>query len=123
MRTRPLPVVVAARHLGGHRLHVRFADGVEGALDLRELMGDFKGILAALRDPAFVAQVEVPEGETTVVWPNGADICESVLYDAVRGTLAREAEGTGTRGPKPRGRRAGRRSATSSKTRRRGARR
>jgi hypothetical protein len=120
MRTRPLPAVVAVRHLGGHRLHLRFADGLEGAVELREVIGDFKGAVAALRDPAYVAQVQVPEGETTVVWPNGVDICESVLYDAVRATAARAADVTSTRGVKPRGRRATRRTATPRSKARRG---
>lgn len=77
--------IVSARPAGGLRLHLRFDDGVEGEVDLREVIGEFKGLLAPLMDPAYVAQVRVEPGQGTVSWPNGVDLDEVVLYCAVRG--------------------------------------
>ena len=69
--------VIQARHLGGHRLWLRFEDGLEGAVDLRR---DLRGpVFEPLRDPAFFAQFHVDLG--TVNWPNGADFAPEFLYE------------------------------------------
>jgi len=77
--------VVYAKALGGHRLFLRFDDGVEGQIDLRRVIPEFKGMLAPLSDPAFVSLVSVNPEIGTVTWPNGVDLDEIVLYCAVRG--------------------------------------
>lgn len=77
--------VVSARAVGGLRLHLRFDDGVEGEVDLRSVIREFKGNLARLADPEYVAQVRVSPELGTVTWPNGVDLDEVVLYCAVRG--------------------------------------
>ena len=77
--------IVYVRALGGHRLQLRFDDGVEGEVDLRQVIREFNGLLAPLADPAYVAQVSVNPEAGTVTWPNGADLDELVLYCAVRG--------------------------------------
>ena len=74
--------VVSVRHPGGHRLRVRFADGVEGVVDLAEIV-PFEGVFEPLRDPGVVAQVAVSLG--TVVWPSGADLDPDVLHARVTG--------------------------------------
>ena len=76
--------VVEARAVGGHRLHLRFADGVEGELDLDRIIR-WEGVFAPLLDPARFAEVRVDPDLGTVVWPNGADIDPDVLYAAVTG--------------------------------------
>lgn len=76
--------VVEVRPLGGHRLHLRFEDGVEGDLDLGEMI-DFKGIFAALRDEMEFAKVRVYPELGTIVWPNGADLDPDVLYSRIVG--------------------------------------
>jgi len=48
--------VVEARPRGGYRVHLRFEDGVEGEIDLAELIR-FEGVFAPLRDPARFAEV------------------------------------------------------------------
>jgi len=64
-----IPHVASAEHLGGHRLRLRFDDGLEGEIDLAgELQGEG---FAPLRDPACFARFSVDD---TLVWPNGADI-------------------------------------------------
>ena len=77
--------VVQVRHLGGHRLWLRFDDGVEGVADLRQVVRAFENLLAPLAEPEYVAKVRIPRGLGTVAWPNGVDLDPVVLYCAVRG--------------------------------------
>ena len=45
--------IVFAKALGGHRIHLRFDDGVEGEVDLRRVIPEFKGMnVAVLQGPA-----------------------------------------------------------------------
>jgi len=76
--------IVEARHLQGHRIHVRFEDGVEGDVDLAELV-ELTGVFAPLRDPEEVRKVRVDPELGTVCWPNGADLDPDVLYAHVTG--------------------------------------
>lgn len=77
--------ITEARSLGGSLLFLRFDDGTEGSVDLASLVR-FEGVFAALRDPAYVAQVTVNRELGTVVWPNGADLCPDVLHARICGT-------------------------------------
>ncbi len=79
-----LAAITEARSLGGHRLFLRFDDGTEGIVDLASVVR-FEGVFAALRDPAYVAQVTVNRELGTVVWPNGADLCPDVLHARICG--------------------------------------
>lgn len=79
--------IVAVTPLGGHRLHLRFDDGVAGDVDLGQRLR-FEGVFAPLRDPAIFAQVSVHPELGTVVWPSGADLDPIVLYAAVTGSAA-----------------------------------
>jgi hypothetical protein len=73
--------VLEARHLGGHRVWLRFDDGLTGELDLSsELDGE---IFEPLRDPYFFGQFEVDD---TLAWPNGADFAPEFLHEQVRGS-------------------------------------
>lgn len=76
--------IVEVRPLGGYRVHLRFADGVEGDLDLGELIR-FEGVFTPLRDPARFAEVRVHPELGTLVWPGGADLDPDVLYAKVSG--------------------------------------
>jgi hypothetical protein len=78
------PSVTSVRHAGGHRLELHFADGTHGVVDLAALV-PFRGVLAPLREPDYVARARVAPRSGTVVFPNGADLDEVVLYAAVRG--------------------------------------
>jgi len=77
--------IVEVRPLGGHRLWLRFEDGVAGELDLSHRIR-FDGVFAPLQDPAVFAQAFVHPELGTVVWPGGADLDPDVLYAAVTGT-------------------------------------
>lgn len=70
--------VVEIRHLGGHRLFLRFADGAAGEVDLVSRLR-FDGIFTPLRDPALFGQVRVDPDWGSLAWPGGADLCPDVL--------------------------------------------
>jgi hypothetical protein len=76
--------IVEARHMGGHRIWMRFEDGVKGEIDLSELIR-FEGVFAPLRDPARCAEVSVHPELGTLHWPSGADLDPDVLYAKVSG--------------------------------------
>lgn len=68
--------VVAARHLGGHRVWLRFEDGLEGELELRDAL---RGpIFEPLTDAAFFGSF-VHDG-LSLTWPNGASLAPEFLY-------------------------------------------
>jgi hypothetical protein len=75
---------VEVHAVGGHRLFLRFADGVTGEVDLDRLVR-WEGVFEPLRDPANFAQARVDAELGTVVWPGGADLDPDVLYAAVTG--------------------------------------
>jgi hypothetical protein len=76
--------IVAANPVGGHRLHLRFEDGVEGVVDLAPYLS-FRGVFEPLRDPAYFARVCVDPELGSVTWPNGADLDPDVLYARITG--------------------------------------
>ena len=76
--------VTAVQPLDGYRLHIQFEDGVEGAVDLAEIVS-FTGVFAPLKDRASFVQVYVNADLGTICWPNGADIDPDVLYALVTG--------------------------------------
>ena len=70
--------VSAFRVMPGCRLWVRFADRVEGEVDLSEPAG--KGVFAPLADEGFFATVFVDE-LGALGWPNGADLAPVAMHD------------------------------------------
>jgi hypothetical protein len=81
--------VVSVKYLGGHRLRLRFDDGVEGVVDFAKLL-KFRGdLVAPLRDPAYFAKAFVHREARVVTWPNGMDVDNLVLYSKVTGRSIR----------------------------------
>jgi hypothetical protein len=76
--------IVEVRHLGSHRLYLRFEDGVSGELDLSSVV-NFEGMFEPLKDEDFFSKVAVDKDSGTICWPNGADIDPDVLYARVTG--------------------------------------
>ena len=76
--------VVAVQPLPEHRLHVRFDDGVEGVIDVAQLV-EFTGVFEPLRDSAFFAQARARAELGTVCWPNDADLDSDVLHATIAG--------------------------------------
>lgn len=73
--------VTRAKHLGGHRVRLRFHDGVEGDVDLGPFLEG--PVFEPLRDPAYFAGFEVDD---TLVWPNGADFAPEFLRERIQRT-------------------------------------
>jgi hypothetical protein len=77
-----IPRVVEARYVQDYMVHLRFADGTEGDIDLGdELYGE---IFEPLKDQAFFRQFFVHPEFHTLTWPNGADIAPEFLYKKVQ---------------------------------------
>jgi len=76
--------IVEARGAGGHRIWVRFEDGVAGEVDVSTLV-KFHGVFAALQDLEEVQKVRVDVELGTVCWPGGADLDPDVLYSVLTG--------------------------------------
>ena len=76
---------ISARVVAPHQLHLRFEDGIEGIIDITEII-TFSGIFAPLQDPQYCATVKVNSELGTVVWENGADLDPDVLYAIVTQT-------------------------------------
>ena len=70
--------VVEVRPLGGHRLFLRFEDGLEGEIDFSTM--SWHGVFAPLEDPAYFARVWVDAEAGTITWPGEVDIAPETLY-------------------------------------------
>ena len=79
-----IPSVVSVEQTGPYRLRLRFDDGVEGEIDVRNTT-TFEGVFEPLSDPEFFSQVRVDEDAGTIVWPNGADLDPLVLHSRITG--------------------------------------
>ncbi|MCH8969569.1 MAG: DUF2442 domain-containing protein [Planctomycetes bacterium] len=75
--------IVKAKALDNCRLHLEFEDGVEGTVDLSEMVD--RGVFSAWSDPDFFARVTVDPETRTVTWPGGIDLCPDQLYHDVAG--------------------------------------
>ena len=76
--------IVEVKPLPHHHLYIRFEDGMEGNLDLKEFV-HFDGVFAPLRDDEEFQRAYVDAELGTVCWPNGADLDPVVLYARVSG--------------------------------------
>ncbi|HUY98545.1 MAG TPA: DUF2442 domain-containing protein [Verrucomicrobiae bacterium] len=82
----PYPRLVSVEPAASYRLRLRFADGVEGIVDLS---GDLWGaIFAPLTDPAYFAQVRLGE-DSAPVWPHGLDLAPDALYEELTAAVPR----------------------------------
>ena len=76
------PRLIEAHFVRDYILHVRFADGHEGDIELgAALSGE---IFEPLRDPAYFQKFQVRPDLATIVWPNGADFAPEFLFELVR---------------------------------------
>lgn len=67
--------------LEGSRLLLTFDSGERREVDIATLV-PFDGVFEPLNDPAYFRRVGVNPEIGTIVWPNGADFCPDVLYEA-----------------------------------------
>jgi hypothetical protein len=74
--------VIAVEALDGYRLPVRLADGVEGEVDMSEMvLAPDAGVFAALADPDIFAQAHVELGAVT--WPGEIDLAPDAMHDEI----------------------------------------
>lgn len=77
-----IPKIIAARHVKGFVIHLRFADGTEGDVDLDgELDGD---VFRPLKDLSYFKEFILHPDLHTLTWPNGADFAPEFLYDKIQ---------------------------------------
>ena len=70
--------IVEVRSLENYQIWVRFADGLEGVVDLSDLVGN--GVFGAWTDPAEFRKVFIDPETHTVAWPGGIDLAPDALY-------------------------------------------
>ncbi len=71
-----------AEYVQDHRIWVRFNDGAEGEVDLKdELYGE---VFEPLRDLNMFRSFWVDPDFGTIVWKNGADLAPEFLYEKMR---------------------------------------
>lgn len=80
--------IVAVKALPLYRVRIRFSDGVEGEVDLSDLVG--KGVFTDWNDPKQFARVSIDPESHTLTWPGGIDLCPDALYQEVTGKRAEE---------------------------------
>ncbi len=80
---RGTPLLVEAKPLDGHVVHVRFEDGLNADVDLSYLL-DYGGVFEPLRDQEYFRQLRADAEAGTIVWPNEADIAPETLYAHAR---------------------------------------
>jgi hypothetical protein len=70
-----LPKLQEARYPGDYRIWIKFADGIEGEVDLeKELWGE---MFELLKDKARFSEFYLDEVLETIVWQNGAVLRQS----------------------------------------------
>ena len=79
--------LLEAKAMPGHRLWLRFADGVEGEVDLTNLVG--KGVFKTWENPEVFERVRVERGRS-VAWGEGIDLCADSLYLEITGKKPEE---------------------------------
>ena len=73
------PKLESAEYVRRYTIHVRFADGTEGDIDLEgELWGE---VFEPLKDPAVFRSFRLDAELNTVTWPSGADLAPEFLYE------------------------------------------
>lgn len=79
---------VEVRPLAGYRLYLRYADGVEGEVDVSSLVG--QGVFALWNDVRQFEKVSIgPGGE--IRWTEQIDLCPDALYLEITGKSPEDA--------------------------------
>ena len=73
------PKLESAEYVSRYTIHVRFADGIEGDVDLEgELWGE---VFEPLKDVVVFRRFRLDTELNTVTWPSGADLAPEFLYE------------------------------------------
>jgi hypothetical protein len=77
-----MPKPVAVKPLESYRIWVEYSDGVEGVIDLSDLVG--KGVFAVWKDYREFQKVHIgPSGE--IAWGEEIDLCPDAIYLKITG--------------------------------------
>lgn len=75
--------IIEVKPLENYKVWIKFSDGVEGVVDLSDLVG--KGIFSAWKDVNIFNAVFIDPESHTIAWPGGIDLCPDTLYAKVLG--------------------------------------
>jgi hypothetical protein len=75
--------ILEVKPLVGHKIWIKFADGIEGVVNLSDLVG--KGVFSQWQDKEFFDSVHLDNESHTVAWPGGIDLCPDELYAEITG--------------------------------------
>ena len=78
------PKVTQATYVSDFVLRLRFDDGVEGEVNLREEL--WGPVFEPLLDSAYFRRYKIHPELHTIVWENGADFSPEFLHQQVRAT-------------------------------------
>ena len=73
--------IIAFEILQEYKIKICFNDGVEGKVDLSDLVG--KGVFILWNDAKEFAKVSINPETHTLTWPGGIDICPDTLYEDI----------------------------------------
>ena len=79
--------IIEVKPLQGYRLWLRYADGVEGEVDLSDLGG--RGVFAAWNERSFFESVKIDESGA-LGWGDSLDLCPDALYLRLTGKTPEE---------------------------------
>lgn len=82
-----------AKALEEYRLWVRFSDGVEGKVNLSDLVG--RGVFTVWNDFNEFKKVTINPNTGTVTWPGGLDLCPYKLYQDILKSTAKMPRSAG----------------------------
>jgi hypothetical protein len=74
-----LHTVKKVKYLDGYKLELIFNDGKAKVVDFKERLQYAKNMFLPLRDVNYFKKVK--SDGTTLVWPNGLDLCPDTLYE------------------------------------------
>ena len=90
-----IPQLTSVEYVGGYVVRVRFADGVEGDVDLQaELYGE---VFEPLKSSEVFRRFRLDSDLNTISWPCGADFAPEFLYERAAQHAA-AADGPARRG-------------------------
>lgn len=74
--------IVDAKYIGEYVVWLKFSDGVEGEVDLKdELWGE---VFEPLKDKIAFQKFSIHPDLHTIVWSNGADFSPEFLYNTIK---------------------------------------
>lgn len=90
-----LHTVRCVEYVNMYRLKLSFNDGKVKIVDFENRLKEAKNMFLPLRDIEYFKKVKA-DG-TTIIWPNGLDLCPDVLYE-----IGKEVKETATKTPRRR---------------------